>query len=149
MQVINSFSGENRFLSNFYLCSVEYKGLFYPSSEHAFQAAKTPHEVLKKIIQSKATPERARRRGRKLTLKYDWDEVKINIMREIVMHKFIQNVDLRKDLLSTGDAYLVEGNTWGDAFWGKVNGSGLNWLGIILMDTRKVLRATKRIYKRR
>lgn len=70
----------------------------------------------------------------------DWEEVKYDVMYEIVKAKFIQNPDLKEKLLSTGDEYLVEGNHWGDRTWGQVNGVGKNWLGKILMKVREELK---------
>ena len=60
-------------------------------------------------------------------------------MTDIVKAKFEQNEDLQKKLLATEDAYLEEGNTWGDRIWGTVNGVGANNLGEILMNVRKEL----------
>lgn len=61
-------------------------------------------------------------------------------MEEIVREKFTQNTELADKLLATGDAYLEEGNTWGDRIWGTVNGSGANRLGVILMQIRAELK---------
>ena len=64
-------------------------------------------------------------------------------MKDIVRAKFSQNEELAKKLLATNDEYLIEGNTWGDRFWGTVNGEGRNQLGIILMQVRDELRAER------
>ena len=93
----------------------------------------------KNDIDHKRTAE-AKKRGRKLDLRPDWEKVKISLMYEICMCKFMQNPTLRDSLLATGNALLVEGNNWGDYFWGKVNGNGENQLGLILMDVREKLR---------
>ena len=85
-------------------------------------------------------PAEAKKRGRTLTLRPDWDVVKVRLMYEICMCKFLQNPELRQALLETGDCILVEENTWGDSFWGTVNGRGENQLGRILMDVRAKLR---------
>ena len=51
-----------------------------------------------------------------------------------------QNPELGNKLLETGNQELVEGNTWGDIFWGVCNGKGQNWLGKILMMVRDEIR---------
>ena len=85
-------------------------------------------------------PSTAKREGRRVTLRPDWEEVKYQVMYEICCAKFTQNRELREILLATGDEYLEEGNTWGDRIWGTVNGQGNNWLGKILMQVREELK---------
>ena len=85
-------------------------------------------------------PSEAKRTGRKVKLRPDWEDVKINEMRNIVRAKFSQNPELAEKLIQTGDAHLEEGNTWGDRTWGTVNGSGQNLLGKILMEIRETLK---------
>ena len=149
MKKINSFTFKNSFLSNFYRVNVEYHGLIYPTNEHAFQAQKHIDPTYQNLVQQAKTPGLAKRYGRQVKLRRDWEEVKINIMREIVMHKFIQNPELKKRLINTGsNTVLIEGNNHGDDFWGMCAGVGLNHLGFILMDTRRVLGNT-RVYKRK
>ena len=60
-------------------------------------------------------------------------------MRDVLRLKFADEVMAAK-LLATGDAELVEGNTWGDRFWGVSGGNGLNWLGRLLMEVRSDLK---------
>lgn len=84
-------------------------------------------------------PSDAKKLGRDLTLRPDWEKVKVRLMYEICMCKFMQNPELRDKLLATGESTLIEGNNWGDYFWGKVNNCGENQLGIILMDVRAKL----------
>jgi ribA/ribD-fused uncharacterized protein len=133
---INSFSGDYRWLSNFYPCLIEYEGKFYPSVEHAFQAAKTTDEHMRLRIGAAATPGRAKRLGRKVALRSDWDVVKLEVMATLVRIKFA-DPDLGKLLNDTGAAELIEGNTWGDTFWGVCRGVGENHLGKILMEVRR------------
>ena len=139
MNVIDSFRGEYFFLSNFYDAPVEYNGIKYRNNEAAFQAQKCTSEEYKKSF-SNLTASEAKRDGRRCILRKDWEDIKINIMYEIVRAKFTQNRDLTDKLLATGDAYLIEGNNWGDRVWGQVNGVGANNLGIILMRVRDELR---------
>lgn len=140
MEKINSFRGENYFLSNFFPCKVTVDGIPYGSAEAAFQAQKcaTREEMVKF---SKMSASEAKKAGRQVCLCFNWESVKYNRMRKVVKAKFEQNPELAKKLLATGDAYLEEGNTWGDRVWGTVNGQGSNNLGKILMDTRDMLRA--------
>ena len=71
------------------------------------------------------------------------EEVKDQIMYEIVLNKFSQNEELREKLIATGDEYLAEGNTWHDTYWGVCNGKGKNKLGKILMQVREELKLDK------
>ncbi|MBQ4249410.1 MAG: NADAR family protein [Clostridia bacterium] len=142
-EAIRSFKGAYGFLSNFYPGKVEYEGMEYPTVEHAFQAAKTLDMEKRKAFQTYATPASAKSRGKRVPLRPDWEDVKIGIMKEIVRDKFVRNdsdMDLKGALLLTGDAYLEEGNTHGDRFWGTVKGEGRNELGKILMEVREELK---------
>ena len=135
MEAITRFRGAYSFLSNFYPVSIEYDGQVYAAVEDAFQAAKTLDPKERMLIQLCQTPGDAKRCGRKVTLRSDWNEIKIDVMHELLRKKF-QNPMLRKKLLDTGDADLVEGNTHGDTFWGQVKGVGENHLGKLLMEVR-------------
>jgi ribA/ribD-fused uncharacterized protein len=136
MAKIISFDGEHEFLSNFHFANITHDGILFPTNEHAFQAAKT-FDVNDRIEISKcATPGRAKRMGRMVQLRPDWEDVKISVMWEICLIKFITHGVLRQKLLQTGDIELIEGNNWGDRIWGMVDGEGENLLGKILMDIR-------------
>lgn len=138
---ITQFRGDYFFLSNFYQTEVEYEGIFYRNSEAAYQAqkAKTQRD---KFIFTTLSGKEAKYAGRNIPIRDDWDEVKLSIMEEIVRRKFEQNQVIRKKLLDTGDALLVEGNDWGDEFWGVdlKTGIGANNLGKILMKIRSEFR---------
>ena len=138
--MIDSFTGEYRFLSNFYPCEITIDGVTCPSLEHAYQVTKTNDPTEKFTIASATTPGKAKRMGQKVHLRSDWEQVKVQIMTVLVRQKFGQNRDLRQKLLDTGDEELVEGNRWGDRYWGISGGSGQNWLGRILMQVRGELR---------
>lgn len=144
--MINAFSGEYEFLSNFYNVPVLYDGLLFTNSEAAFHAQKTL-DVNDRIRFTKYNAGKSKREGRKLNLRTDWEKVKDNIMYEICKAKFSQNKDLRDKLLSTGDEYLEEGTTgWHDNYWGNCecerckDVEGKNTLGRILMKVREELR---------
>lgn len=139
MKTIDSFSGEYRFLSNFYPAEIEYGGKRYPTLEHAFQAAKTLCPTERELVRQAKTPGRAKQLGRRVTLVPEWDQIKIGVMRDLLRKKF-RDMVLRAELLSTGDAELVEGNTWRDMYWGVYQGKGENWLGKLLMEIRKEIR---------
>ena len=138
--VIDSFTGPNRFLSNFWPAKVMFEGEEYSSVEHAYVAAKTTDEEARKTIRG-LTPGQAKRFGRsKIQLREDWEDIKLHVMRELVSYKFFHNPDLSQLLLDTGDQELIEGNTWGDTYWGVCFDVGLNNLGKILMEIRSELK---------
>ena len=60
----------------------------------------------------------AKKLGRRVTLRSDWEEVKLNVMKEVVIDKFTRSPELKQMLLDTEDEELVEGTTWNDTFWG-------------------------------
>jgi ribA/ribD-fused uncharacterized protein len=138
--VIDSFTGYCRFLSNFYECNITDYGLTFPSAEHLYQAykAKTNEEAM--MIRAASTPSLAKRLGRSISVRKDWEAVKLMVMQKVVWMKFTQNEHLKDLLLATGDMVLVEGNNWGDRFWGTINNDGENHLGRILMNVRQDLR---------
>lgn len=137
--MINEFRGKYYFLSNFYPCKVEWQGIVYENNESAFQSAKCVNlEQRKNFIG--LDPSTAKRKGRRVKLRNDWEEIKDKVMYEIVLNKFLQNEDIRDKLLKTGEEKLEEGNTWNDYYWGVYNGRGKNKLGKILMQVREELR---------
>ena len=138
--MIAEFRGAYAFLSNFHPAPTPIDNLVYPTSEHAFQAMKSTDPAYRMHVLRAPTPGQAKRLGRAAALRVDWEAVKIDVMREVVRAKFRHNADLAAQLLATGDQELVEGNVWGDKFWGVCNGRGHNWLGKILMEVRAELR---------
>lgn len=140
-KVIDKFSGYYRFLNNFYLpAAVVLDGVPYPGVEHAYQAAKSDDVIMRAIVRQAATPGAAKRIGQRLLLRHDWEQVKLLVMEDLVRQKFTNHPELGQALLDTGDAELIEGNHWGDTFWGVCNGVGENHLGKILMKVRQELR---------
>jgi ribA/ribD-fused uncharacterized protein len=137
MKTIDQFTGEYRFLSNFWPASVGLDGVEYPSVENAYQAAKTLDAKARRPF-AKFTAHEAKKAGRALAMRKDWEEVKLAVMESLLIVKFDID-DLRAKLLATGDAELVEGNWWGDRFWGVCNGVGENHLGRLLMKVRAQL----------
>lgn len=148
MHVVPRFEGDHFFLSNFYEAPTDFlmdgEKVTMPTGEHAFQAAKC-HALVDKSkkteyvrrVASASTPSKAKYEGRSCKIDLEkWDIIKVECMREVVFQKFLQHVDLRAQLVMTYDAMLVEGNTWGDVYWGRVDGKGYNKLGVILMEVR-------------
>ena len=132
---IQRFSGAYRFLSNFYDSEIEVNEKIYPTVEHAYQAHKTLNGKQRELIRLANSPGQAKRLGQKVELRSDWEVVKLSIMKELLTRKF-QIPRLRELLLETRDYELIEGNTWGDTYWGVCNGEGQNWLGKLLMEVR-------------
>lgn len=144
---ISGLQGPYRFLSNFHPSPMVFNleaedqtlSVKSPTAEHACQASKAA--VIKDglAILRCETPGDAKRAGRRVRHRPDWDQAKLSIMRRIVAAKFRQNPELARRLLATGQARLVETNTWNDTFWGVYRGQGQNHLGKILMDIRNNL----------
>jgi ribA/ribD-fused uncharacterized protein len=138
---IDLFSGKYRFLSNFYPCNVEFEGRTYPSTENAYQAAKTPDVYTRNEFVAMSASQ-AKKFGRRIRIRSDWESVKVGIMLDLLRKKFARGA-IRDQLIATGDAELIEGNHWGDRFWGVCNGVGENMLGKLLMQVREELRNGK------
>lgn len=137
--MVNSFAGRYNFLSNFFDAPVTYNGITYRNNEAAFQAQKATCHRLQQDF-SDLQPGQAKRKGRRVALRDDWEQVKDRIMYEICRCKFEQNQDCLNRLIATGEEELVEGNIWNDTYWGVCNGVGENHLGKILMRIRTELR---------
>ena len=132
---INGFHGEFRFLSNFAPVTVEYEGMSFPSVEHAYVAAKTTDLEKRREIQQVPTAGQVKRLGRRLKVREDWEDIKVDVMRDLLIQKFSQE-PYKTKLIQTRGYYLEETNTWGDTFWGVCEGVGDNVLGWILMEIR-------------
>lgn len=139
MSAIDDFKGEYAFLSNFYPCVdwIEYGGMTYPSVEHAYQAAKVS-PLLRAQFQV-GTAAEAKKLGRTQKCRSDWDDVKLDIMEELLRCKF-NSLGLALLLINTRPQELIEGNWWGDTFWGVCRGKGENHLGKLLMKIRAELK---------
>jgi ribA/ribD-fused uncharacterized protein len=141
--MIDKFKGDHFFLSNFYApAPVVLDGVEYPTTEHAYQAAKTVDPDDRRRIRDADTPGQAKRMGQRsperggiVVLREDWDQVKDGVMLDLCRQKFT-DPKLRQLLADTGDQPLVEGNHWNDVYWGVCRGVGKNRLGEILMQIR-------------
>lgn len=168
--MINLFKDTYRWLSNFYLSPVKYEGIWFPCSENAYQAKKSSHLSNEEIARyigaenmvkyqlsldmknlgyyyfSKIKPSEAKKMGKTIPARPDWETIKVDVMKDIIRLKFTQSSKLKTRLLATGDEELVEGNLWHDNFWGNCTCSkcrsikGTNMLGKILMEVREELK---------
>lgn len=139
---VNGFFLQHRFLSNYHECPVEHEGILYGSSEAAYQAAKTEN-LAKRRLFAEMRPNQSKKEGQYLTLRVGWNDMKVSVMREVLMDKFTRNRELGLMLVSTAPVRFEETNWWGDMFWGVCwhNGAwrGENNLGKVLMDIRNIL----------
>ncbi len=135
---IRGFHNEYYFLSNFYASPIVHDGILFPTVEACFQAEKTLNQDIRLAISFCKTLSEAKYMGRSVNLRDDWEDIKYGRMKLFVNKKF-KIPALKKYLLATGDALLVEENTWNDRTWGTVNGKGKNLLGKILMEVRSDL----------
>ena len=142
--MIIEFEDKYAFLSNFYPSTFTHDGITYPTNEHFFQAMKTLDIDERKAIAAAETPGKAKRMGRQVQLRLDWEKVKLHYMELGLKLKF-QDPELAKKLIETGDEELIEGNWWHDNTWGSCycvkcsRIAGRNLLGMLLMELRKEL----------
>jgi len=146
--MITRFFDEERYLSNFAPVEVVFDGETYLSVENAYQAAKTLDKAAREKIRN-GTPGQAKRLGRKIKIRDDWDEIKLRVMEALLRQKFLVDNGYGKKLMATGTQEIVEGNRWHDQFWGscdcpKCGGGGRNYLGKISMIIRAELLREKR-----
>lgn len=152
--MISGFSGRYAFLSNFYPCLIKYQGLEYKSVETFYVAMKVDSDQFingryytsgdfREMISKLDNPGLAKKIGRLVKLRKDWDSKKLEYMNWAVREKF-KDESLKEMLLLTGDQEIIEENYWGDTFWGVCRGKGQNHLGKILMKVRDELRGVKR-----
>lgn len=144
--LIQSFRGDFSWLSNFHESPLLWQGLWYPTAEAAFQAGKTLDQNVRQRIADADTPGEAKRLGRAVRLRPDWDRTVCHeVMRDVLAAKFA-NPTLAADLTATGTALLIEGTTgWCDQKWGccgcskHISTPGQNLLGRALMTRRAAL----------
>ena len=131
--------------SNLFPRSIVFEGRNFPTAEHAYQAGKARKQEVREWILSAPTPSLVAMAAHGLyswDIVPDWSQVKYDRMREVLRAKFTQHDDLKRLLLSTGDARIVEAGRVANAVnrtWGEVNGKGLNMLGVLLMELRAEL----------
>ena len=138
--MISKFWKEYKFLSNFFPINIKFNGINFLSVEHAYQAAKSKDKEFHILVSKTQNPGKVKRLGRKVTLRDNWDILKVSFMTAFLLQKF-SNKSLMEKLLATKPHILVEGNDWGDSFWGVAKNpdgtfSGKNILGALLMEIR-------------
>lgn len=140
--MINQFRKEYSWLSNFTEVDIVYDNVTYPSVENFYVAMKTLNDEDRVKI-SKMSASEVKKYGETLKLRSDWDDIKLDVMCWSLCEKFKQE-PFKSKLLATKNENIVEGNYWGDTFWGvdlKQNPNiGENYLGRILMKVREVLK---------
>lgn len=138
-EMINSFTGQHQFLSNFYPCKIQVFGLEFLNSEAAFQSQKfLDKDAQLQFCCIDASTAKHLGHSRQWRLRSDWEQVKVTIMKQVLQAKFSDPI-LGRLLVDTYPQKLVEGNTWGDTYWGVCDGVGHNMLGRLLMKTREKL----------
>ena len=144
--MINSFRGEYNWLSNMHSCDVVYKNNNFKSVENAYMFAKadTSGEWLKFCLEN--PPNIVKKESKNIRVRPDWEEVKLEIMYNLLIKKFTQE-PFRTNLLNTGNENIQEGNFWNDTFWGvdlKQNPNvGENHLGRLIMHVRILLKNSR------
>jgi len=158
--IIDMFDGtENAFLSNFYPYEIIYNDLKFATTEHAYQWEKAIEgsvdkdgQLWSEKIRLAPTAAKTKKYGRQCTLRPDWEQIKFRVMKSVLIEKF-RDTPLWDKLDATGDAYLIEGNTWHDNCFGIClkkdcergcwKKQGLNYLGLFLMELRSTIRRQK------
>jgi len=151
--MINSFRKENSFLSNMAKVKISYDNIIYPSVENFYVAMKITKDKIIKIDKKEITirkyistlnPYESKKFGKKLILRKDWDNIKLKVMEYALKQKF-SNYYYKEKLLFTENKQLIEGNWWGDIFWGVCKNKGENHLGKLLMQIRKELQNIEKL----
>lgn len=145
MNAISEFQGEYRWLSNFFEAPAIWNGYAFHTAENAYQCAKNGSGV--SIAEMRGwdllNPAAAKRKGRLVACARGWKNDRIGVMHGILLRKFTHPTNgMRRKLIDTDDTYLMEGNRWGDTFWGVdlATGAGFNFLGSLLMQVREEIR---------
>lgn len=138
--IVSEFRGLWACYSNFFPAPITVRDKVFPTVEHAYHAYKSLRPQDQEWVRMAPTPREAKKRGRQVVLRDDFDMVKIPFMKLFVTMKFVAHEHCRQILVASGRVLLQEGNYWGDTFWGVCKGKGDNNLGIILMEVRDLVR---------
>ncbi len=152
---IARFRGEHEYLSNPFHAPIVYRGLVYKSTEYLFQAMKATNVADREEIRNAPTWREAKQIAHDIALPEWWNDERETMMMTCLWIKFTQHLPLAVQLKATGNATLIEGNTWHDNIWGhctcnnasgryprcdhRVAGLGQNLLGQLLMAMRSTL----------
>ena len=126
------FRGELFFLSNLFETKIQIGNFTFENAEAAFQSFK---DLKRQKEFEKIDGATAKKLGKKVNLRNDWTEIKIEIMELVLREKFSNEI-LKQKLIATGDLELIETNHWKDFYWGVCDGRGQNQLGKLLMKLR-------------
>ena len=143
--MINNFKGYYAFLSNFYVINITIEGKLWRTSEAMYMSCKTTNANDRELIRLADTAGQAKRIGRKVTLRPDWESIKDEVMLRCLRRKFTTNQECKEKLMATINHELVEGNYWHDNYWGNckcnkcIHKVGVNKLGKLLMQIRAEL----------
>jgi ribA/ribD-fused uncharacterized protein len=144
--MIKEFREKYAPFSSFWKIPIIYESITFPSIEHAFQAGKIKSWICKSQIARIPYPSQVKKmlHFQGVPIRKDWEDINLNLMKELVRQKFLVYPDLNELLLNTNDEEIQEGNYWHDTFWGVdlKTGKGENHLGKILMKVREELRST-------
>jgi ribA/ribD-fused uncharacterized protein len=141
--------------SNLYRREIDFEGVTYATSEHAYQSGKPRKDAVREWLLAAPTPSLLAMAAHGLyvwDIQPGWSKTKFDRMKRVLQAKFTQHDDLAKLLLSTGNERLVEAATVNNLVnrtWGEVDGVGRNMLGKLLMEVREELVAQTPIPKRR
>lgn len=138
VSAITKFRGDNYYMSNRSDYRINFFGLDYDRSENAFQAMKCIDKSQRKVF-CKMIFKEAKKLGKRVSCRSNWNLIKKDVMFNILLCKFVQHSGIREKLITTCNSPLIEGNVWGDTYWGVCNGVGLNNMGKTLMDVREFL----------
>jgi hypothetical protein len=137
--IIEGFRNQYRWLSNFSIAPVVYEGMCFRTVEHAYQAAKSLDWDEREYIQAAWSAGEAKRRGKKVKIREDWDSMKLHVMELLLQQKFAVE-PYRSMLIATGAAEIIHDNWRPDRYWGVCRGKGENNLGKLIMRVRDGLR---------
>ena len=128
------------------LYPIEFEGEIFRASENVYQFSKLPKDLKDEYRKrfAKMHPFVARKMTRKLPIRKDWEDIKLQVMLEVLILKFTQHPNLKKQLLDI-EGPIVEYNYWKDTFWGyDINlKKGKNYLGKLLMLIRDAWKANR------
>lgn len=140
---IGFYEREFYVLSNFSSFKIFWKGMYFDTSEHVYHWEKfSNNAVVQKLICNSISAHAAFKLAQSCRhlQREDWNDVKEDIMLEILFAKAEQHEYVKRKLLETDDKLLVE-DSWRDDYWGwGPNKDGKNALGKLWMIVRDKLR---------
>lgn len=126
---------------------LEWKGVLYMTSEHAYHSERFSDLVMKEAIKNMRSAHDAYTYAQvnKHLQVENWNNIKLSVMKELLQAKVAQHPYVKKKLLESGDKELVE-DSWRDGFWGwGPNKDGENHLGKLWMEVREEVRKSEAV----